>query len=118
MEIGNLNEENLQKNKKIENLEKQIEELKAKYRKIIIKNKRILKLGEQLKENEFNINFLSDKEKLEKLNILVNIYKEASNKINIEKSKLEEINKINNEIGNINFFDSKFFNNFKNKNPP
>ena len=65
-----------------------------------------------MKQNGFKIHATSKKDKLEKLNILVNHYKEELDKNYIEKCKVEEISTINKQIGNINFFDTKFFDNF------
>ena len=59
---------------------------------------------------------MPNKIKLKKLNILVNHYNEELNKIHIEKSKLEEIGKINKKIGNIYFIDHKFFENLPKNN--
>ena len=79
--------------------------------------RRLLTIEQQLRESGFNITNSSNKDKIDKLNILVNIYKEELDKNYIEKCKEEEINSFNKELGDIRFFDSKFFNNLtKNKN--
>ena len=59
---------------------------------------------------------MPDKEKLGNLNILVNHYNEELNNINIEKRKLEEIEKFKKEIGTIQIIDDTFIDNLlKNK---
>ena len=109
-ENKNLNEQILLKDEKINNLESKLKIFRKKYNIIVDKHKKILKIKQQLNDENFNINSMTDKEKLENLNILVNHFY-------IKKRKLEEIEKIRKEIGPINFIDDKFFVNFlKNKN--
>ena len=108
-ENKNLNEQILLKDEKINNLESKLKIFRKKYNIIVDKHKKILKIKQQLNEKNFNINSMTDKEKLEYLNILVNHFY-------IEKRKLEEKEKIRKEIGPINFIDDKFFVNLKNKN--
>ena len=115
--IENLNKEIEKKDRKISTLENKLNTLRTKNKIINNKQKKILSVEEQLKKNGFKINTASKKDKIEKLNILVNHYKEELDKNYIEKCKVEEIKTINQQIGNINFFDTKFFDNFvKSKN--
>ena len=110
--IDKLNKELEKKDRKISTLENKLNTLRTKNKIINNKQKKILSVEEQLKQNGFKINATSKKDKLEKLNILVNHYKEELDKNYIEKCKVEEISTINKQIGNINFFDTKFFDNF------
>ena len=52
---------------------------------------KLLTIDELLKEIEIKANFKSNKDKIEKINILVNHYKEELNRMNIENCKLKEI---------------------------
>ena len=115
-ENNNLKEDIELRDKKIRFLENQLNKLKEKNKILINNNKKYLSIEEQLKKNEFDIDGENDKDKMQKINILLNFYKEELNKNYVEKCKEEEINKINKEIGDIYFFDSKFFKKFsKNK---
>ena len=116
VKIENLNKEIEKRDKLIKTLESKLNELKIKNKIIIRKQKKILTIEDQLKDNGYKINnYTSNRDKLEKLNILVNHYQEELNKNYIEKCKEEEINKLNKEIGEIHFFDSKFFAKFGKK---
>ena len=113
-----INELNLQlekRDRKINTLEFKLSEYKKKNQIINNKQRKYLTIEEQLKESGFKIKSTSNKEKIEKLNILVNHYREELNKNYIEKCKEEEINAFNKELGNIQFFDSKFFKNIGKK---
>ena len=111
IQIENLNKEIEKKDKKINTLENKLNELKMKNKMISRSQRRLLTIEQQLRESGFNITNSSNKDKIDKLNILVNIYKEELDKNYIEKCKEEEINSFNKELGDIRFFDSKFFNN-------
>ena len=115
-DIIKLNEGILQRNEIINILENQLNILRRQNNMITNKHKRILKFEETLKDENFNIKSMPNKIKLKKLNILVNHYNEELNKIHIEKSKLEEIDKINKKICNIYFIDHKFFENLPKNN--
>ena len=131
--ISNLNKILIEQNKENENLKKEIEfrdkkirfletqlnELKEKNKNINIKlisnnnnNKRNLSTEKQLNSD------INNKRK-RKADILINKCKEELNqnyKNYIEKIKEKEINKINKEIGDIYFLDTKFFEKFNKKN--
>ena len=114
--IENLNKELDKKDKIINSLESKINELKTKNLIFNRNQKRISTVEEQLKESGLKFNSKSSRDKIIKLNLLVNRYKEELNKNYIEKCKEDEISKINKELGDIHFFDSKFFQNYsKNK---
>lgn len=116
-EIEILNKENGQKNMKIKTLENNINEIRLKNKIFENKQKKLLLIEKQLIECGYYTNKMSDDEKLEKLNDLVIRYKKELNKDYINKCKNEEIDKINNELGDIKFISSKFFENLKkNKN--
>jgi predicted RNase H-like nuclease (RuvC/YqgF family) len=112
--IENLNKQIEQKDHTIKSLENKLNELKTKNKMLENKNKKILTVEEQLKNFGYKNKFINDKDKIDKLNIIINYYKNELNKNNIQKNKEDEINKINNEIGNIQFFSDDFFNNLKN----
>ena len=114
--INELKMEITKKDIKINTLENKLSEYKKKNQIFNNKQKKLLTVEEQLKEGKFDIKTTSNKEKVEKLNLLVNHYREELKKKYIEKCKEEEINNFNKEIGNIQFFDNKFFENLnKNK---
>ena len=116
-EIEILNKEIGQKDLKIKSLENNINELKLKNKILENKQKKLLIIEKQLIECGYYTNKMSDDDKLEKLNDLVIQYKKKLNKDYINKCKDEEIDKINNELGDIKFISSKFFENLKkNKN--
>ena len=114
--INELKMEITKKDIKINTLEIKLSEYKKKNQIFNNKQKKLLTVEEQLKEGKFDIKTTSNKEKVEKLNLLVNHYREELKKKYLEKCKEEEINNFNKEIGNIQFFDNKFFENLnKNK---
>ena len=111
-----LNDQILSKDERIKFLENKLNLLRKEYIMIKNENKKMLKLKSKLKDENFNINTMPDKEKLGYLNILVNHYTEELNNINIEKRKLEEREKFKKEIGTIQIIDDKFIDNLlKNK---
>jgi len=115
--IEELNKKLKEKESNIKVLENKIKEMNIRIKIAENKNKRIiLSIEEQLKENGYNIDNLSDTDKMDKLNDLINHFKEELNKNYIEKQKEDEICKINQEIGNIQFFDDNFFKNYKTNN--
>ena len=116
-EIENLKKDIELRDKKIKCLESQLNELKGKNKKLINDKKRNLSEENQLKKDGIKINIACDNDKKKKADILINRCKEELDKDYIEKCKEKEINKINKEIGDIYFLDSKFFEKFKkNKN--
>ena len=116
-EIENLKKDIELSDKKIKCLESQLNELKGKNKKLINDKKRNLSEENQLKKDGIKINIACDNDKKKKADILINRSKEELDKDYIEKCKEKEINKINKEIGDIYFLDSKFFEKFKkNKN--
>ena len=116
-EIENLKKDIELRDKKIKCLESQLNELKGKNKKLINDKKRNLSEENQLKKDGIKINIACDNDKKKKADILINRSKEELDKDYIEKCKEKEINKINKEIGDIYFLDSKFFEKFKkNKN--
>ena len=116
-EIENLKKDIELRDKKIKCLESQLNELKGKNKKLINDKKRNLSEENQLKKEGIKINIVYDDDKKKKADILINRSKEELDKDYIEKCKEKEINKINKEIGDIYFLDSKFFEKFKkNKN--
>ena len=115
-EIDILNKEKGQKDIKIKTLENNINELKNKNKILDNKQKKILSIEKQLKECGFNTNKMTEEDKLEKIKDAVNHYKKEYNKNYIEKCKNEEINKINAELGNIQFISYEFFENFRKNN--
>ena len=112
-EIETLNKEKGQKDLKIKTLENNINELKVKNKMLDNKQKKILSIEKQLKECGFKTEKMTYEDKLEKIKESMNHYKKVLNKKYIEKRKDEEINKINAELGNIQFISSGFFKNFK-----
>ena len=115
--IEELNKKLKEKESNIKILENKIKEMNNRIKIAENKNKRIiLSVEDQLKENGYNIDNLSDTDKMDKLNDLINHFKEELNKNYIQKQKEHEINKINQEIGNIQFFDDNFFKNYKTNN--
>ena len=112
-EIDILNKEKGQKDLKIKTLENNINELKNKNKILDNKQKKLSSIEKQLKECGFNTNKMTDDDKLEKIKEAVNHYKKEHDKNYIEKRKNEEINKINAELGNIQFISQDFFSNFR-----
>ena len=112
-EIETLNKEKGQKDLKIKTLENNINELKVKNKMLDNKQKKILAIEKQLKECGFNTEKMTYEDKLEKIKDSINHYRKVVKKNHIEKCKDEEINKINAELGNIQFISSDFFKNLK-----
>ena len=115
--IEELNKKLKEKESTIKILENKIKEMNNRIKIAENKNKRIiLSVEDQLKENGYNIDNLSVKDKMNKLYDLINHLKKELDKNYIQKQKEEEISKINQEIGNIQFFDDNFFKNYKTTN--
>ena len=116
IEIENLNKIIMEKEKVINDLNKRIEikEItikalekklnKIKINKEINKSKQIklLTIEELLKEIGIKTNFISNKDKIEKIKILLNHYKEELNKMNIENCRLNEMIKNYEQIIDVN----------------
>ena len=116
IEIENLNKIIMEKEKVITDLNKRIEikEItikalekklnKIKINKEINKSKQIklLTIEELLKEIGIKTNFISSKDKIEKIKILLNHYKEELNKMNIENCRLNEMIKNYEQIIDVN----------------
>ena len=116
LEIENLNKIILEKEKIITDLNQKIEikeiTIKTLEKKLnetkknneINKSKQIkfLTIEELLKEIGIKTNFISDKDKIEKIKILLNHYKEELNKMTIENCKLNEIIKNYEQIIDVN----------------
>ena len=116
IEIENLNKIIMEKEKVITDLNKRIEikeitikALEKKLNKIKINNEinkskqiKLLTIEELLKEIGIKTNFISSKDKIEKIKILLNHYKEELNKMNIENCRLNEMIKNYEQIIEVN----------------
>ena len=116
IEIENLNKIIMEKEKVITDLNKRIEikeitikALEKKLNKIKINNEinkskqiKLLTIEELLKEIGIKTNFISNKDKFEKIKILLNHYKEELNKMNIENCRLNEMIKNYEQIIEVN----------------
>ena len=116
IEIENLNKIIMEKEKVITDLNKRIEikeitirALEKKLNKIKINNEinkskqiKLLTIEELLKEIGIKTNFISNKDKIEKIKILLNHYKEELNKMNIENCRLNEMIKNYEQIIEVN----------------
>ena len=116
IEIENLNKIIMEKEKVIMDLNKRIEikeitikALEKKLNKIKINNEinkskqiKLLTIEELLKEIGIKTNFISSKDKIEKIKILLNHYKEELNKMNIENCRLNEMIKNYEQIIEVN----------------
>ena len=96
-------------NKRIEIKEITIKALEKKLNKIKINNEinkskqiKLLTIEELLKEIGIKTNFISNKDKIEKIKILLNHYKEELNKMNIENCRLNEMIKNYEQIIEVN----------------
>ncbi len=104
-----LSQQNLIINKRIEIKEITIKALEKKLNKIKInkeinksKQIKLLTIEELLKEIGIKTNFISNKDKIEKITVLLNHYKEELNKMNIENCRLKEIIKNYEQIIDVN----------------
>ena len=116
IEIENLNKIIMEKEKVITDLNKRIEikeitikALEKKLNKIKINNEinkskqiKLLTIEELLKEIGIKTNFISNKDKFEKIKISLNHYKEELNKMNIENCRLNEMIKNYEQIIEVN----------------